>query len=219
MKRFAMIAVVLAACAAGFVGGYLHDVLNPEPEAVHAQANPRAKEGIRIAIVNLEEVSRQSKLFKALKIEWETAQEDLKKQNAKLERDYETKLAEIKQARLIDDETKLLTLRVEAQSIQEAMKVAQEEQKAYLGSLLAHYQKEVLKEVMEKMAEYVSKQGYDIVLQDYDVNPGDADYFAGGAYASSLMSKPVLLAPGVEANKNLYVTDITKAMIAIVGGG
>lgn len=215
MKRFAFAASILLACAAGFAGSLIHDSLKTtEPaETVHA-APERAKAGaVRIAVINLEQASRESRKFKELKILWEAAQEELKKQNQKMEQDYNAKLAELRRAGTEDEK---MALRVELKSFQEAQKVSQEEQQKYLGALLAQYQTDVLRHVMEEMDKFVRKEGYDIVLQDYDVEAADADFFSGGAYAQSLMSKPVLLTPGTKDKKNAYVVDITQEIINLV---
>jgi hypothetical protein len=209
MKRFYVIALVLVACGAGCVGGEIRDALTP----ARAYAQPvRAEAGIRIALFNLEKAARRSNLFKARKLEWDDAQAALKEQNDKMERDYKAKIAEIKRANMANPDDNLLILRVEAQAIEQALKAAKEEQQQYLGALLAQYQKEVLIDVMEKLDKYVRLQGYDIVLQDYEDADADADFFSGAAYAQSLMSKPVLLAPGIDLKKNPYVTDITDAI-------
>jgi hypothetical protein len=210
MKRFYLVALVLLACGAGFFGGEIREALSPEP--VYAQPE-RAKAGIRIALFNLEKAARSSKLFKAKKIDWDQAQTALKEQNEKMQRDYKLKMEEIKRARLANPEDNVLSLRVELQAIEQALKVAEEEQRDYLGALLAQYQKEVLIEVMKELNDYVGLMEYDIVLQDYEDASSDADFFSGAAYAQSLMSKPVLAAPGIEKKKNPYVTDITDAII------
>jgi Skp family chaperone for outer membrane proteins len=213
MKRFYLAGLVLIAAAAGFFGGKLREATEPEP--VQAQ-NVRAKEGVRIALINLEKTARQSKWFKANKIEWDAAQDQLKQQNKKMELDYRERASAIQRAQIQNPDDPQLAARAELQALQEAMKAAEKEQQQYLGSLLAHYQKEVLQEVMTVLDKYVSKQGYDIVIQDYDDAATDADFFSGGAYAQSLMSKPVLVAPGIKEKRNQYVTDITAAIIALV---
>lgn len=217
MKRFYLAGAVLLAVGAGFFGGQLREAVTPQPEPVYAQ-NVRAKEGIRIALINLEKTARQSKRFKELKNEWDAAQEQLKQQNSKMELDYKAKVAQIQRDAISKPEDAQLAARSEAQAIEQAMKVAKEEQQAYLGALLAQYQKEVLQEVMTVLDKYVAKQGYDLVIQDYDDADADADFFSGAAYAQSLMSKPVLSAPGMKEKKNAYVTDITDAIIDIVKG-
>lgn len=213
MNRFTVVAIVVFALAAGFVGSVMHDAFKEDAEAVNA-AKPRAKEGgIRVALLNLEEASRQSKTFKALKIDWENAQNELKASNQRMKEAYDKKRAEVNQVRLSGDDEKLLDLRVELQSIEEAVKAAQEEQKNYLGALLNQYQTDVLREVIKAVEDYAAIEGYDIVIQDYTVNGDDADFFSGGAYAQTMMGKSVIAAPGMVANKNAYVTDITQAII------
>lgn len=215
MKRFAFAALILLACAAGFAGSLIHDSLKTaEPAGTVHAAPERAKAGaVRIAVINLEQASRESRKFKELKILWEAAQEELKKQNQKMEQEYNAKLAELRRAGTEDEK---MALRVELKSLQEAQKYSQEEQQKYLGGLLSQYQTDVLRHVMEEMDKFVRKEGYDIVLQDYDVEAADADFFSGGAYAQSLMSKPVLLTPGTKDKKNAYVVDITQEIINLV---
>lgn len=211
MKRFYVVALVLIACGAGFFGGEIRDALAPEVQPAYAQP-VRAQAGIRIALFNLEKAARNSDEFTERKLLWEEAQKSLKEQNDKMKRDYDAKLAEIQRRRLARPDDDLLDLRVEAQAIEQAMKAAKEEQQEYMSALLAQYQKEVLIVVMEKLESYVNKHGFDIVLQQYDDAAEEADFFSGAAYAQSLMSKPVLFAPGVLSNKNAYVTDITDAI-------
>jgi hypothetical protein len=214
MKRIYLLGVVALAVAGGFAGGCLREQ-TAQPEPVRAQP-VRAKEGIRIALINLEKTARQSSWFRVRKIEWDAAQEQLKQQNAKMELEYKEKVAEIQKAALDSPEDSQLALRSEAQAIEQALKVAKEEQQQYLGALLAQYQKEVLQSVMAELDKFVAKQGYDLVIQDYDDAAADADFFSGAAYAQSLMSKPVLAAPGMIEKRNAYVTDITDAIIQIV---
>jgi hypothetical protein len=209
MKRFYGVVLILAACGAGFFGGEIRDCF--APKQVYAQP-VRAKEGIRIALFNLEKAARNSAEFKERKVLWDEAQKALKEQNERMERDYKAKVAEIQRANLANPDDNLLSLRVEAQAIEQALKAAKEEQQDYLGALLAQYQKEVLIVVMEKLEKYVKLQGYDIVLQDYEDASAEADFFSGAAYAQSLMSKPVLYAPGLDLKNNPYVTDITDAI-------
>jgi Skp family chaperone for outer membrane proteins len=210
MKRFYLVALVLLACGAGFFGGEIRETLSPEP--VYAQP-PRATAGIRIALFNLEKAARSSKLFSTRKGDWDKAQEALRLQNEKMQRDYKLKEEEAKRARLANPDDDVLSLRVELQAIDQALKVAEKEQQEYLGALLAQYQKEVLIQVMEALNTYITLMEYDIVLQDYEDAAENADFFSGAAYAQSLMSKPVLAAQGIALNKNPYVTDITDAII------
>src|SRR5688572_24713288 len=97
MKRFYLVALVLLACGAGFFGGEIRETLSPEP--VYAQP-PRATAGIRIALFNLEKAARSSKLFSTRKGDWDKAQEALRLQNEKMQRDYKLKEEEAKRARL-----------------------------------------------------------------------------------------------------------------------
>ncbi|MCA8911653.1 MAG: OmpH family outer membrane protein [Planctomycetes bacterium] len=211
MKRFTVVALVLLAVAAGFAGSLIHDAVTKDAEPVHA-AKARSKDGgIRVALLNLEEASRQSKKFKERKNDWDAAQKDLKEQGEKLKSSYDAKRAEAAREHANGHDT--LDLKVELQSIEEAVKAFQDESKNYLAALLNQYQTEVLREVIKAVEAFAALEGYDIVVQDYTVNAEDADFFSGGAYAQSMMSKPVLAAPGMLTNKNAYVTDITQAII------
>jgi hypothetical protein len=215
MKRLSFLALVLLACAAGFAGSLIHDSLKTaEPaEAVHA-APERAKAGaVRIAMINLEEASRQSRKFRELKILWDAARDELSKQDQKMEQEHNAKLAELRRA---TTEEERMARRVELKAIQETHKISKDEQQKYLGALLAQYQKDVLVMVMDEIDKFAKREGYDIVMQDYTVEAAEADFFSGGAYAQSLMSKPVLLTPGTKDRKNAYVMDITQDIINLV---
>ncbi|MCA8916736.1 MAG: OmpH family outer membrane protein [Planctomycetes bacterium] len=215
MKPVAYVALVLIACSAGFVGSVMHDSFSASgvAEQVNA-APPRATVPIRIALVNLEEASRQSKVFKKLKLDWDDAQKELKAQAEKYQQAYEKKYQDIQRARMAgSDEDEILTMRVEFQALEQTMKAAEEEGKKYLSALLSQFQKEVLVVVMDEIDKFCKIEGYDLVLQDYTVENEDADFFSGGAYAQSLMSKPVLMAPGMDKKANSYVIDITQAIV------
>ena len=94
------------------------------------------------------------------------------------------------------------------------MKVKREQQQKYLALLLEQYQKEVLQAVIVEVEKYVAKEGYDIVLQDYELKGGDkSDFLARDTFSQTLMSKPVLFAPGLLKFKNDYVTDITESIV------
>ena len=208
MKLTAFAAFLVMAVAAGYVGSLLNTT---EPETVEA-AKPREKEAVRIAVINLEEASRQSKWFKALRIDWEHAQSDIKRQAEDMKAEYDAKVEEYQRARLRGDEAgELLTLGVEIKALEEAQKAAREEQTGYLQALLNQYQKDVLQRVMEEIEMFVKLEGYDIVLQDYTLEAAEAGFFQDNVYAQTLMSKPVLHVPG--GVNNSYVTDITQSII------
>lgn len=209
LKLFGIAALVLIAVGAGYVGSLLNTT---EPETVEA-AKPRATTAVRIAVINLEEASRQSKWFKELKIDWENAQADIKNQAEQMRADYELKVDEFRRAQLRgDDPNELLSLKVEIKALEEAMKAAREEQASYLQALLNQFQKDVLIKVMDELEKYVKLEGYDIVLQDYSLeSTEDAGFFKDNVYAQTLMSKPVLHVPG--GVNNAYITDITQPII------
>ncbi|MCA8937483.1 MAG: OmpH family outer membrane protein [Planctomycetes bacterium] len=214
MKRLSMFAFVLTVAIASYGASYLQQSLAEDADVVNAQA--KTDSGIRIAMLNLEEAAQRSALFREYKVDWERTQTQLKEMNSRMKDAYDAKRSEINKARMEGDEDKLLDLRVELQSLEEAMKANEQEQKGYLSKLLNQYQTDVIQWVMEKATEYAKKHHYDIVFQDYDVSEADADFFSGTAYAQSMMSKPVLITPGVIANKNAYVTDITESVVQML---
>lgn len=210
MRNLILLAVVLAvAVGAGVFGAWLFSTA--EPEAVNAQTT----RPVKIAVVNLEEASRQSKWFKERKLKWEDVQNELKAERDKTERTYREKALEVQRAKLAKKSQEEITpLEVEAQTYKELMDILKKQQEAYLVNLIAQYQNEVLRFVINEIEQYTLLMGYDIVLQDYSVaETGASDFMSGGAYAQSLINKPVLYAPGLKNNKNAHVTDITEAVI------
>src|SRR5690606_14704641 len=126
-------------------------------------APARASEPIRIALVNLEEASRQSRVFKKLKDDWEGAQDEIKKQNETYQQTYDRKMQEVQRARLKGDEDAILTLKVELQALEETGKAAQQEQEKYMTALLAQFQKDVLVVVMAEIEAFCKLEAYDMV--------------------------------------------------------
>jgi Skp family chaperone for outer membrane proteins len=182
------------------------------------QAAPPHDE-LRIAIVNLERVSRSTPRFRKLKVEWDAVQLEFDEQNEADEAEYRLLVAEIAKARLADPDDPQIELRSMAQAQEEMIKAARKEQEEYLAALLAEFQRIVLLEVMENVRRHSRQQGFRLVLQDYDdVSGEDADFFSGSGFAQSLMSKPVLDAPyALEGDK--HVTDITDVMIKFMRDG
>lgn len=183
------------------------------PEAV--QAAPPHDE-LRIAVVNLERVSRSSPRFQTLKKEWDAAQAELKLANAGDEAKYKELVAAIQRGYIEDPEDSQLWLRSEAQAIEQKLEIARKEHEEYLETLLSLFQGEVLADVLVNVRRYARQQGFRLVLQDYDVTGDEADFFSG--FAQSIMSKPVLDAPyALEGDK--HVTDITQVMITFMRAG
>ena len=212
MRRTGFVFTVLAALVAGVAGSYFQNRL--ETETVEAQARPRAHDAIRVAVVDLEQVCRQARLFRELKVDWESAQEQIVLQNEKMQADYEARLSDLNRGRLRgDDPDVLLPIQVEIKAMEEAKQAYAEEQRVYLKALLDEYQKEVLSKVMKELERFVDLTGYDIVLQDYTLETEEAGFFSGGVYAQTLLAKPVLYSPNARVAGNEYVTDITEAMI------
>lgn len=212
MKRLGFVFTIFAALLAGAVGSYVIDELKPED--VEAQARPRANDAIRVAVVNLEEVSRQSRLFKERKIDWDRAQGEVASQNQKLEDEYRQAVEQVMRARLRGDGPDvIMPLQVEAKALEEAYKAGVQEGKSYLRALLNEYQKEVLEYVMDELRLFVNLSGYDVVFQDYSVDAEDAGFFEGGVYAQTLLSKSILYHPEAANRPNQYITDVTQVMI------
>lgn len=212
MKRLGFAFTIFAALIAGAVGSYLMDQV--KPEEVEAQARPRADEAIRVAIVDLEQVCRQSRLFKERKIDWDHAQSEVASQNKKLEDDYRAAMERLMRAKLRGDGPDVtMPLQVEATALEEAHKAGIEEAKVYLRALLNEYQKEVLQYVMKELELFVNLSGFDVVLQDYSLEAEEAGFFEGGIYAQTLLSKSVLYYPEGANKPNHYITDITEVMI------
>lgn len=175
-----------------------------------------APQTMRVAVVNLEKVARASRTFQKLSAKWEVAQQDMQAYLQKLDEEYDTKLKELGRTR--DDEERM-QLRIELQALEETSATAKEEQQKYLAALLSMYQQEVLREVLENLRRYVRQNGFNLVLQNYDVEEEHSDFFNSGAYAQKLMSQVVLDAPGASVGDNVFVTDITNDMAAAMKKG
>ncbi|MBE7491514.1 MAG: OmpH family outer membrane protein [Planctomycetes bacterium] len=212
MNRAGILAVVLAALVAGFAGSFVQQsLLAPVP--ADAQGNPGAKP-LKIALLDLERVARSSRKFKKLKDEWEARQNTLKEENRKMTEEFEEKKAALRRAQARSDASEeVATLRVELAAMEENIKTTREVQKRYLSELLENYQKEVLEDVLGRAQEYCIRQGYHLVLQNYDNPKKDDDMFTGSSFAERVMSKPVLFAPGTVDRSNPYVVDITDALL------
>ncbi|MBK9973403.1 MAG: OmpH family outer membrane protein [Planctomycetes bacterium] len=215
MKRFSLLAVVMAALAAGFLGSVVKDVVFA-PKAADAQVTQ--KPDFKIALLDLERVSRASKKFRELKVEWEAVQAKLKSENDKTVNEFESLKNKLRRAQNEGETEQAMGLRNEATAMEESMKAIKEVQKNYLSELIEQYQKQVLDEVLAAAESYCTTRGYHLVLQDYEVKKSDSELFAGGSYSERLLNKPVLFAPGVIAKTNPYVTDITEAVEALVKG-
>lgn len=175
-----------------------------------------APQSMRVAVVNLEQVARASRTFQMLRAKWEVAEQDMRAYQQRLDEEYATKLREF--GRALDDEERM-QLRVELKALEETNAAAREERQKYLAALLSMYQQEVLSEVLENLRRYVRQKGFNLVLQNYDVEEEHSDFFASGAYAQSLMSQVVLDAPGAVEGDNVFVTDITAELAAAMKKG
>jgi len=215
-KVFAVPALVVVCMFAGLVGAWFMVQIN-EAETVEADSR-RADKGIRIAMLNLEDAARRSPLFQQLRGKWEAAQQELQAQREEIQIAYRRAQRELQRARLEGgSEDAIMALEVEMQAQEQTLKAINEHHETYLQALLTKYQTDVLREVISQVETYVRLEGYDIVLQDYTVESG-GDGFFGGAYAQTMINKPVLHAPGVRRNTNAYVTDITDAVVQRMGG-
>jgi hypothetical protein len=214
-KTFGLLALTTCLSSLVAAGVTLLALNLGSPQAV--QAAPPHDE-LRIAIVNLERVSRSTPRFQALKREWDIAQAEFKQANKEDEAEHRQLVAAINGARAVDPDDPLLELRARAQGLEQMLEVAREEQKNYLAAMLNAFQREVLVDVLVNLRRYARQQGFRLVLQDYDDSAEYADFFSGDAFAQSVMSKPVLDAPyALEGDK--HVTDITDVMIKFMRAG
>jgi Skp family chaperone for outer membrane proteins len=210
--------IALMCCLAGVAGAWATRAWTQPTMPVEAQSD-RASEGIRIALLNLEEAARRSPKFAEHQRSWDRARAELQQQRDEKRAALQRTQRELQRARLEGaSEDSLTFLEVELKATQETLKLMAERQEMYLAALLTKYQSEVLREVMAMVETYTQRQGYDIVLQDYTVETGGEGFFAGGGYAQTMINKPVLYAPGIRRNRNAYVTDITDAIVQQMGG-
>ena len=215
MNRLTLAFVAIAATVSGIAASLFTVLLlgAAQPEPVQAAPDkPEATTPIRIAVVNLEEVSRSSPEFQKRKERWEDAQREIRTQAADLKARYERAVEEYEHARG-GDGIEVLMLGIEVKSLEETMEAAREEQAAYLQALLNEYQVEVLKVVLDNVQRYARQEGFQLVLQDYTLGSPDEGFFSRNDYAQTLMSKPVVAAPGIASGANTHVTDITKILI------
>lgn len=209
MKRAATFALVCAALAAGFAGSLAKDWLI-DAKPVEAQVNP-----LKVGLLDLETVCRKSKKFLALKVDWEKARAQEKGIAEQMKSEYDGKKAKLRQVRADSGEADIL--KAELAALEQNIDATQKVQKEYLSRLLEEYQKQVLDDVCAKAEAWCLTNGYHLVLQDYRAELSDSDMFTGSAYAERMLNKPVLFAPGVAGKNNAYVTDITEAILALVG--
>lgn len=214
MNRLTLMFVAVAAAVSGIVTSLCTVVVlgTAQPEPV--QATEDSKKPIRVAVVDLEQVSRSSPQFERKRARWEAAQEDIRGQAENLRLQYDRAVMRYQSTlQAGGDRLDLTLLSVEVKALEETMKAAREEQAEYLQALLNGYQAEVLQEVLENVRRYARQAGYQLVLQDYTLGSPDEGSFGGSDYTETLMSKPVVDAPGIETGENTHVTDITKIMI------
>jgi Skp family chaperone for outer membrane proteins len=185
-----------------------------QPQPVNAQ-KARAKEGVRIAVCDIERASKASTIFAQKKTAWDNAQKELERQRNQIEIEFSQKSREL-QRKSVDPNAKQEELANEAaylEVLKKKMEDSQREHEVYLTRMLTTYQNDVLKKVRGEMETVAKNHGYDIVLQDYTLDETSAGQFFDGSFAQTLLNKPVLYVPDLENNKNLYVTDITAEVI------
>lgn len=220
MNRNMIATAVIAACVAALCTLAWSTLFAPGTVQAAPDPAPKAKPQVmRVALANLEAISRNSPKFKALKREWDVAQAEMKQQYNEWQEDYDSTYQQLQRAKLKNDQELVMELRVHLQATDQTMKACEEEGKKYLSALLSQFQTEVLREVMLNLERYVRQKGFDIVLQDYTLELTDEDFFGAGEYAQTMMSKPVLSAPGALDGKNLFVTDITQELITAMQKG
>lgn len=211
MKRASIAFIVMAAIAAGFLGSVIKDHVF-EPVPAQAQARP-----LKVALLDLERVARSSAKFKQLKDQWELRQNALKEENRKLTVEFEDKKAELRRAMgRTDSSEDVAVLRVELTALEENIKTTKEVQKRYLADLLEHYQKQVIEHVMSEADGYCTREGYHLVIQNYETSSSETEMFAAGSYSERILNKPVLFAPGMKDKTNPFVVDITAQVVDLV---
>lgn len=214
MPRLALAALVASlAAAAGLGGTYVRDWIDPKP--AYAQAKP----GVKIALLNLEAVSRGSPRFRELKQKWDEIQRELAQERQRSEQAYASKTREVQVARREKrSEEELVPLEIEMQTLRDAVSELRKQQAQYIELLLAQYQADVLASVMMVVKEYADYHEYDLVLQDYTPDePGDG-FFGGAAFAHTVINKPVLYAPDGNRSGTKHVTDISADLQSWVAG-
>ena len=214
---FAVLAAVF-----GIVGSMFHR-WGGEPEAVHAQNVPA--EPIKIALLNLQEVSRQSKVFRDLKTKWESFRDDIGKAGAEREAELKELMEKLdKEIKGDANPETVQQIRVDYLTKQKLHEEFSKSDEALLKRIHSKYRVNVLESVFAQAERYCVNHGYDLVLQEYPLKPPKEDedeFFAGAAWADALMFKPVLFAPGSDPNaaqnkRSRYVTDITAAIVQLV---
>lgn len=209
MKRLGMVMLACIALAAGFAGSLVKDAL-VQPEPVHAQTTP-----IKIALLDLEKACRASWKFNELKISWDERrlrQEAETDQRINELNEKKRKLRNLLQSGIESDEPNFL--RPEIAAMEEFLEQSRPRWRKYLGDLVSEYQKQVLEHVIGVAENYCNTQGYHLCLQDYQLDSGSEDeLFKGAEFAARWLNKPVLFAPGVDENKNMYVKNITEDIV------
>lgn len=212
MKRTQVALILAVAMVAGVAGGVVSNLFS-NVSVVEAQ---RAQDGIRIAVLKLETAARESQMFKDKKENWETIQGQFVAENKRDQsalRQMQQEFNEEARREKVDQDD-LAALQLEIKTMKEAIKVKREQQQQYLALLLESYQKEVLQVVIAEVKKYAKKEGYDVVLQDYELESSDdSGFLSRDEYLQTLMSKPVLYAPNLKNYKNKYVSDITESII------
>jgi len=219
MKRINAAVVVALALLAGLSGGVLSSRFS-DPQPVHA-----ADRRIKIALLDLVKASRQSATYIKLKINFDEEMKRLKDAMETKKADLEKMNKDLEEKKRRNADAQDIQLKeVDIKGEQEKLKVMQEYYQKWLGDLSNGFQKDVLAEVYEKAKEYCTKNGYDLMIQDYEVDStaskGDDELSGTRAWAETLKTKPVLFASRSEPDKptapNVFVQDITDEIIKLV---
>ena len=213
MNRLTLALVAIAATASGLAASLFTVLLLGAAQPEPVQAAPEATAPIRIAVVNLEEVSRSSRLYAHKMWQWKSVQDDVQKAADRDRGEYEAAIRRLNFALSKgEDKIEIQMCRIEVQAYEESLAALQTELAEYLQKLLDEYQREVLKDVLDNVRRYARQEGFQLVLQDYTLDESNAK-FTENDYAETLMAKPVVDAPGMSSDANTHVTDITKIMI------
>jgi hypothetical protein len=214
MNRFQFLIVTAAALVAGLIGGILGGGLSREQVVLAA---PR-EQGIKVALLDLVKCSRASKKYTDLKLNFDdrvtTLKNKMEAKKAQMEK-LEKELDQLK--RRAADAEEIQKKEIEIKTLDEEVKVTKEYYDRMLVDLSNDFQKEVLEFVYVKAKEYCKTRGYDLMLQQYDLDTKTDDSLqASRAWADTLKNMPVLFYAKDEPNKpdpNIYVQDITEEII------
>lgn len=216
MNRIHVAVIVSLALLAGLAGGLISSQFGRTQE-VHAAGE------IKVGMLDLVRASRQSRKYIELKSNFDAQMNDLKGKMEVKKKELENLNRELDQLKRRSATAEDIQKKeVDIKAKQEELKVVQEYYQNWLGELSNDFQKEVLDAVYQEAVNYCKKNGYDLLLQEYELSTQATGDELGGnrAWAETLKNKPVLYfassAPGNPGKPNMYVQDITDEIIRLV---